>query len=104
MVRKCDGKRRAAETATMINNRGTTKTGPEKRRQNLLGKLQPAFGLTSAANTILLPKPKPRAVRKHLVMPSIRSREVARLERSSVRQREEALKTFDFGNGLLGVH
>ena len=64
----------------------------------------PAFGFTSAANPVPLPKTKPRAVRKHFVVLSIGSREVARAQRSSVRHCEDALKTFDFGNCLLRVH
>ena len=58
----------------------------------------------AAANPVLLPKPKPRAVRQHLVVSSIRSREVVRAQRSDVRHREDALKALDFGNRLLGVH
>jgi hypothetical protein len=43
---------------------------------------KPAFGFASAANAILLPETKPRAMRKHFVVSSIRSREVARAQRS----------------------
>ena len=64
----------------------------------------PALGFTSAANPVLLPKTKPRTMRKHFVVPSIGGREVARAQRSSVRQCEDALKAFDFGNRLLRVH
>jgi hypothetical protein len=65
---------------------------------------KPAFGFTSAANPVPLPKAKPRAVREHFVVPSIRSREVARAQRSRVRHCEDAFKALDFGNCLLGVH
>ena len=41
---------------------------------------------------------------RELVMPSIRSREVARSPRPSVRRCEDALKALDFGNRLLGAH
>jgi hypothetical protein len=45
---------------------------------------KPAFGLTSAAKPIPLPKPKPRAMREHFVVSSIRSRKVARAQRSRI--------------------
>jgi hypothetical protein len=60
--------------------------------------------LTSAANAVLLPQPKPWAMSQHFVMSSIRSREVARAQRSGIRHCEDALKALDFGNDLLGVH
>jgi hypothetical protein len=43
-------------------------------------------------------------MREHFVASSIRSRKVARTQRSSIRQREDALKALDFGNSLLDVH
>jgi hypothetical protein len=43
-------------------------------------------------------------MREHFVVSSIRSREVAGAQRSSVPHREDALKALDFSNGLLGVH
>jgi hypothetical protein len=43
-------------------------------------------------------------MREHFVVSSIRSREVARAQRSVVRHCEDALKALDFGNSLLGVH
>ena len=64
----------------------------------------PAFGFTSAANPVLLPKAKPWALREHFVVSSIRSCEVARAQGSGVRHCEDALKALDFGNSLLGVH
>src|SRR5690348_8084463 len=42
----------------------------------------------AATDAILLPKPKPRAVGEHLVVPSIRSRDVARGQRPRVRYGE----------------
>jgi hypothetical protein len=45
----------------------------------------------AATNPVLLPKPKPWAMREHIVVPSIRSREVAWAKRSGVRHRESAL-------------
>ena len=41
---------------------------------------------------------------EHFVMSSVRSREVARSQRSGVRVRKDALKALDVGNSLLGVH
>jgi hypothetical protein len=67
-------------------------------------KPKPALGFTSAANPVLLPKAKPRALPEPFVVSSIRSREVVPAERSSVRLCEDALKAFDLGNSLLGVH
>jgi hypothetical protein len=40
----------------------------------------PAFGFRSAANPEMLPQPKPRAMREHFVVPSIRRRDVASAE------------------------
>jgi hypothetical protein len=48
-------------------------------------------GSRAAANPILLPKPKPRAMREHVVVPSIRGRDVACAQRSGVRYRVDAL-------------
>jgi hypothetical protein len=61
-------------------------------------------GSRAAANPILLPKPKPRTMREHVVVPSIRSRDVACVQRSGIRHRVDALQPLDFGNGPLGVH
>jgi hypothetical protein len=63
-----------------------------------------AFVFTSAANPELLPKPEPWAMREHFVMSPIRSREVARAQRSGIRLCKDALKALDFGDSLLGVH
>ena len=59
---------------------------------------KPAFGFTSAANPQVLPQPKPRAVREHFVVPSIRGRDGACAQRSRVGHREHSLKAFDVGN------
>jgi hypothetical protein len=74
--------------------------------QNLRGKFINAFGrerlnldlgqseyrrLSSATDAIVLPEPKPRAMRVHLVVPSIRSRDVACAEWSNVRRFEHFL-------------
>jgi hypothetical protein len=52
----------------------------------------------------MLPQPKPRAVREHLIVPPIGSREIARAQRSGVRRGEDALQPIDFSYRLLGVH
>ena len=65
---------------------------------------KPVFDFISTAEAIPLPKTKPRALREDFVVPSIRSREVARAQRSIVRRCEDALYPLDFGNSLLGVH
>jgi|ERR1019366_5763080 hypothetical protein len=52
----------------------------------------------AAAHPIPLPKPKPRAVREHVVVPSIHSREVACAQRSGVRHGEDALRVLDLGD------
>jgi hypothetical protein len=43
---------------------------------------KPAFGFRSTANPVLLPEAKPRTISEHFVVPSIRSREVTRVQRS----------------------
>ena len=43
-------------------------------------------------------------MRERIVVPSIRSREVARAQRSGIRHSEDALQPLDFRNGLLSVH
>jgi hypothetical protein len=43
-------------------------------------------------------------VDEHFIVPSIRSREVARTQRSGVGHCEDALKPLDYGNGLFSVH
>jgi hypothetical protein len=50
-----------------------------------------AFGFTSAANSELLPQPKPRATREHFVVPSIGSRDVACAEWPNIRRFEHFL-------------
>ena len=43
-------------------------------------------------------------MREPVVVPLIRSREVARAQRSGVSHREYAFQPLDLGNGLLGIH
>ena len=61
-------------------------------------------GLWSAANPEMLPEPEPRTIREHIVMPSIRSRDVACAEWPDIRHCQDALKALDFSNGLFSVH
>ena len=65
---------------------------------------KPAFGFTSAANPEMLPQPKPRAMREHFVVPSIRSREIARPQRPNIRCLEHFLELFDVVNSAFNVH
>ncbi len=51
-----------------------------------------------------MPKLKPRAMRERMVVPSVRSSEVACAQRSRVGHREDALQPLDFGNALFSVH
>src|SRR6202022_701732 len=51
--------------------------------------------LTSGSKPHTAAKPKPRAMRVHVVVPSIHSREVSRAQRSGVRHGEDALCTLD---------
>src|SRR5580692_4318959 len=52
---------------------------------------RPASGFTSAANPVLLPQPKPRAMREHFVVPAIRSTDVACAEWPNIRRFEHFL-------------
>jgi len=58
----------------------------------------------TTTNPIVLPETKPRAVREHVVVPSIRGHEVRRTQRSRVRRCENALQALDFSNDLIGIH
>lgn len=60
--------------------------------------------LRSATNAKMLPEPEPRAVRQFLIVPSIRSRDIAGRERSRVRHREQALQPLNLSNRLVNVH
>src|SRR5580658_6292662 len=58
----------------------------------------------TAANPVLLPKPEPRTMREQVVVPAIRRRNVAGVQRPGIRDRVHALQPLDLGNGPLGVH
>src|ERR1700734_3067458 len=58
----------------------------------------------AAANPVLLPKPEPRTMREQVVVPAIRRRNVAGVQRPGIRDRVHALQPLDFGNGPLRVH
>jgi hypothetical protein len=72
-------------------------TGPALKVRQQTGKAalalnpRPAFSFTSAANPKILPQPKPRAMREHFVVPSIRSRDVACAEWPDIRRFEHFL-------------
>ncbi len=61
-------------------------------------------GLGATTNSVALPKPKPGAMREHLVVSAIGGREIAQTHRSRIPHREDALQQLDFGNGLFRVH
>ena len=61
-------------------------------------------GLATPTNAIPLPKPKPRAVREHFVVPSIGSRDVACAEWPNVRRFEHFLKLLNLVNDAFNVH
>src|SRR5580692_7031690 len=65
---------------------------------------KPAFRITSAANSVLLPQSEPRAMREHFVMPSIGSRDVACPEWPDIRRFEHFLYLLDLVNNAFNVH
>jgi hypothetical protein len=65
---------------------------------------KPAFRITSAANSVLLPQSEPRAMREHFVMPSIGSRDVACAEWPDIRRFEHFLYLLDLVNNAFNVH
>jgi hypothetical protein len=67
-------------------------------------KSQPGFSVRSAANPELLPKPEPRTMREHFIVPSIRSRQVTRVQRPNIRSFEHFLYLFDVVNSAFNVH
>jgi len=71
-------------------------SGFGKRRADELDRRR----LRSAANAIRLPEPKPRAMCERFVVPSVRSREIARGQQSRVGHGDDALQPFDFGDGV----
>lgn len=60
--------------------------------------------LGPAADSIVLPESKPRAMGELLVVLPIGSREVACAQRSGVPLREEALQPLDVINGPFNIH
>jgi hypothetical protein len=62
------------------------------------------WAIGSAAKAVLLPKTKPRTMREFFVVPSIRRREVTRVQWPRIGRRVDILKALDFGNRLLDVH
>ena len=65
---------------------------------------KPAFCITSAANSVLLPQSEPRAMREHLVVSSIRSRDVGCAEWPRIRRFEHFLYLLDIVNNAFNVH
>jgi len=62
------------------------------------------WGLSSAAKPVSLPKLKPRTMREHFVVPSIRRREVACAEWPNIRRFEHFLYLLDVVNSAFNVH
>jgi hypothetical protein len=60
--------------------------------------------LISATDAIPPPEPKPRTMREHFVVPSIRSREVARAEWPNIGCLEHFLYLLDLVNDAFNVH
>jgi hypothetical protein len=58
----------------------------------------------AATHAITLPKPKPRAMRQHFIVPSIRGRDVAWTEWPYIRRFEHFLKLLDVVNDAFNVH
>jgi hypothetical protein len=58
----------------------------------------------TVADAVPMPKLKPRAMRECIVVPSVRSSEVACAQRSRVGHREDALQPLDFSNALFSIH
>ncbi len=62
------------------------------------------LGFRTAAESVALPQTEPGTLREFFVVPAVRCREIAQVERSGVWDREDAFQQLDVGNGLLGVH
>ena len=77
---------------------------PRRRKAALALNPRPTLVFASAANTEMLPQPKPRAVREHFVVPSISSRDVACAQRSNVRRFEHFLYLLNIVNDAFNVH
>src|SRR4029077_6798308 len=61
-------------------------------------------GFASAAAAKMLPQPEPGAMREHLVVPSIGSRDVTRAEWPNIRRFEHFLKLLNLVNDAFNVH
>jgi hypothetical protein len=62
------------------------------------------WGLSSATNSVALPKPKPRAMCERFVVPSIGSRDVACAEWPDIRRFEHFLQLLNLVNDAFNVH
>ena len=60
--------------------------------------------IRSTTDAIPLPEPKPRAMSLCLIVPSIRSRDVAGAQRPDVGYGEHLFQLLDFGNGSFKIH
>jgi len=78
--------------------------GFETGKEALALNPKPAFCITSAADSVPLPQSEPRAMREHLVVSSIRSRDVGCAEWPRIRRFEHFLYLLDFVNNTFNVH
>lgn len=62
------------------------------------------WSLGSAADTKILPEPKPRTIGVYCIMPSIRRREIGRSEWPDIGRFEHFLKLLDFVDNAFNVH
>lgn len=79
-------------------------SGDRDRDGNLGLRQSDARSLGSATEAVTLPQPEPGAVGQLFIMPSIRSRQIARAWWPSVRRGENALQGLDLGDDLLNIH
>jgi hypothetical protein len=77
---------------------------PFRKGRGRMGHPSFVWDLGAAADAVLLPEAKPRAMGEQVVVPSICGRDVACVQRPHVRCGVDALQPLDLGNGPLGVH
>ena len=96
---------KSCPATTGIFRKGSTLFGVRACAGLALQFPQPQYwALCSATDTISLPDSEPRATCEHLVMLSIRSRDVARAEWSNVWRFEHFLQLLDVVNNAFNVH
>jgi hypothetical protein len=91
LLKKCYRERRWTSAGSNPARKVSMAIGFKTVEATLALNPKPAFGFTSAANSELLPQPKPRAMREHFVVSSIGSRDVACAEWPDIRRFEHFL-------------